>query len=186
MDLIFAGIQGSGKGTQAKRIAAEYNYYIFEAGAELRTIAATDTELGKVVAECVNNGRLVPAEIIMNVAKVAVLNQPDDQKILFDGVPRDMDQYAMFTVMMQELGRECRVIHFLLEEDEAVARIANRAKEQDRVDDADEKKVRNRLSWFFEKNIPVINAYKQKGMVVEIDASRDVETIYQELISITQ
>lgn len=186
MDLIFAGIQGSGKGTQAKRLAAEYNYYIFEAGAELRAIAATDTELGKEVASYVYNGQLVPAEIIINVAKVAVLHQPADQKILFDGIPRDMDQFEMFTTIMQELGRDYQVIHFLLEEEQAVARIASRAKEQDRVDDADEKKVRNRLSWFFEKNIPVINAFKAQGRVTEVDANRDIETIYTELVSITQ
>src|SRR3989338_6078654 len=67
IDLVFFGIQGSGKGTQAKKLASEFGYDIFEAGGELRKIAASGSELGKTVKSFIDQGHLVPFEIIMQV-----------------------------------------------------------------------------------------------------------------------
>jgi adenylate kinase len=183
MDLVFAGIQGSGKGTQAKRLAAEYNYVIFEAGHELRSIAKTDTDLGKEVASYVNNGLLVPPTIILNVAKVAIENQVPNQKILFDGIPRDEEQMNMFNAIMQAANREFKIIHFNLTEEIALERIAGRAIAENRVDDADSTKVRSRLGWFYEKNVPVIEEYRTQGKVTDIEANQPIEAIYQELLA---
>ena len=72
MDLVFFGIQGSGKGTQAKKLAAEFGYDIFEAGGELRKIAASGSELGHLVKSTIDQGHLVPHEIIMQVVKEAI------------------------------------------------------------------------------------------------------------------
>src|SRR6185295_10510811 len=96
MDLVFFGIQGSGKGTQAKKLAAEFGYDIFEAGGELRKIAASGSELGKTVKNYIDEGHLVPHEIIMEVVKEAIGKRPKDQKILFDGIPRDDNQMRDF------------------------------------------------------------------------------------------
>ena len=78
MDLVFFGIQGSGKGTQAKTLAEEFGYYIFEAGGELRKIKASGTELGELVKKYIDNGELVPFEIIMEVVNEAVAAVPAD------------------------------------------------------------------------------------------------------------
>lgn len=182
MDLVFAGIQGSGKGTQAKHLAAEYDYVIFEAGHELRSMAKTDTDLGKEVASYVNNGLLVPATIIVNVAKAAIATYSANQKILFDGIPRDLEQMQMFDAIMQAANRQFKVVHFNLVEDIALQRIANRAVVENRVDDADIAKVRSRLSWFYEKNVPVIDEYRRQGKVADIDANQPREAIYYELL----
>ena len=104
MDIAFFGIQGSGKGTQAKMLAEEFGYYIFEAGGELRKIKASGTELGETVKNYIDNGELVPFEIIMKVVNEAVAGISADQKILFDGIPRDLDQMKAFDDIMSNAG----------------------------------------------------------------------------------
>ena len=186
MDLVFFGIQGSGKGTQAKKLAAERNYYIFEAGAELRSIAATDTELGNTVKSYIDEGHLVPHEIIMKVVKAAILAQPKHQKILFDGIPRDEDQMNDFNAIMKEVGRDFYCINILLDKEEAMERIRQRAEEQGRVDDADEEKVKRRISLFEEKTMPVIRTYTDNDQMVQISGSGTIDEVYALLCEVVR
>lgn len=169
MDLVLFGIQGSGKGTQAKRLAEEFSYDIFETGAELRKIIASGSELGKTVASYIDKGHHAPLEIVMQVVKDAVMLRPKDQKILFDGIPRNMDQMHRFDVLMAEVGREFRCVRLVIPRDVAVERITGRAKEQGRPDDADEEAVRRRLDLFDEKTVPVIDHYSSRGNMIDID-----------------
>lgn len=181
MDLVFFGIQGSGKGTQAKRLAAEFGYYIFEAGGELRNIAASGSELGNTVKGFIDNGELVPFTIIMQVVKEAILAQPKTQKILFDGIPRDEDQMLAFDEILAEAGRDVLCIHILLTKEEGLERIRGRAKIEGRADDADEGKILRRMELFEEKTKPVIRRYAAEGKVVEIDGKGSVEEIYERI-----
>ncbi len=181
MDLVFFGIQGSGKGTQAKRLAEDSDYYIFETGGELRKVAASGSELGNTVKEYVESGRLVPFEITMQMVRKAVMAQLNGQPILFDGMPRDEDQMVEFDSIMEEAGRDFRCIHIVLDRDEAVERIKGRAKIEGRADDADMEKVNRRMDTFEEKTMPVIERYKEAGLVVEIDGSQSEEEVYAQL-----
>lgn len=183
MDLVFFGIQGSGKGTQAKRLAEEFGYYIFEAGGELRKIKASGTELGETVKQYIDNGELVPFAIIMQVVKEAVDAVPADRQILFDGIPRDEDQMKAFDEILADAGRECMCIHILLDKDEALERIAGRAEIEGRADDADEEKVLRRMELFGEKTMPVISRYGESGKVIEIDGQGSVDEIYERIKS---
>ena len=181
MDLVFFGIQGSGKGTQAKMLAEEFGYYIFEAGGELRKIKASGTELGETVKNYIDNGELVPFEIIMKVVNEAIAGISADQKILFDGIPRDLDQMKAFDDIMANAGRELQCVHILLEKQEAVERIKSRAEIEGRADDADQDKVLRRMDLFLEKTMPVIKEYESAGRVIEIDGQGNVEEIYERI-----
>lgn len=181
MDLVLFGIQGSGKGTQAKRLAAELGFDIFEAGGELRKIAATNSELGCTVKSFIDVGKLVPHAIIMQVVREAILARPKTQRLLFDGIPRDSDQQRDFDTIMQEVGREFRCVHLTLDPDVGLQRILGRAKVEGRVDDANEAFIRRRMQLFIEKTLPVIEQYKAQGKVVEMDGSRSVDEVYEEM-----
>lgn len=181
MDLVFFGIQGSGKGTQAKKLAAEFGYDIFEAGGELRKIAASGSELGATVKSYIDQGHLVPHEIIMQVVKEAIASRPKGVQILFDGIPRDVDQMRDFDVIMQDAGRDFRCIHFLLDPEEAKNRILGRAKAEGRADDADTEIIQRRMKTFTDKTLPVIRRYETAGKVSEIDAKSSVDAIYSTL-----
>ncbi|MDP7068884.1 MAG: adenylate kinase [Candidatus Peribacteraceae bacterium] len=181
MDLVFFGIQGSGKGTQAKQLAAELGYYIFEAGGELRKIKASGSELGETIKSYIDNGELVPFEIIMQVVKEAIAAVPADQKILFDGIPRDADQMNAFDQILSESGREFTCVHILLDKEEALERIKGRAEIEGRADDADQEKVLRRMELFLEKTMPVIKKYEGEGKVIEIDGKGSVDEIYERI-----
>ena len=183
MDLVFFGIQGSGKGTQAKKLAAEFGYEIFEAGGELRAIAASGTELGETVKGYIDQGDLVPHEIIMQVVKEAIAARPADQKIIFDGIPRDSEQQTDFDKVMKETGRDFRCIEIHLDAEEGVRRILERAKEQGRADDADESIIRRRMDTFLTKTMPVIKDYKSKGKMIEVEGQGSMEDVYGRIVS---
>jgi adenylate kinase len=179
MDLVLFGIQGSGKGTQAKRLCAELGFDLFEAGGELRKIAAGGSELGKTVKSYIEVGELVPHEIIMQVVKEAILKRPRDQKILFDGIPRDLDQMRDFNQVMGEVSRDFRCLEIKLSEEEGVQRILGRAKIEGRKDDADEATIRRRMATFREKTAPVIERYKAQGKLQEVDGKGTIEEVYR-------
>jgi adenylate kinase len=183
MDLVLFGIQGSGKGTQAKRLAAEFGYEIFEAGGELRKMAASGSELGNTVKSYIDNGKLVPFEIIMNVVKEAINARPKNQKILFDGIPRDADQQKAFDQILKDANRDFRCIHLLLSPEEGIQRILGRAKAEGRADDADTAIIQRRMNTFTEKTLPVIKAYEAAGKVTEIDGMQSVEQVYEQMKS---
>lgn len=181
MDLVFFGIQGSGKGTQAKMLARDFGYDIFEAGGELRKIARSDSMLGKEVKSYIDQGHLVPHQIIMKVVAEAISARPSQTHILFDGIPRDHDQMVDFDAIMKKAGRDFICIHFLLNADAATKRIIGRAKAEGRADDANTEIIMRRMKTFTEKTVPVIETYRQKGLVTNIDASRSVEDVYEHL-----
>lgn len=181
MDLVLFGIQGSGKGTQAKRLAQEFGYDIFEAGGELRKIAASGSPLGETVKSYIDAGNLVPHEIIMQVVQEATMKRAKDQKILFDGIPRDGKQKKDFDRIMREVSRDFRCIHVLLSPEEGMKRIFGRAKTEGRADDANEEIIRRRMQTFTEKTLPVIREYEREGKVMEVDGGKSVDEVYEEM-----
>lgn len=186
MDLVFFGIQGSGKGTQAKKLAAEFGYDIFEAGGELRKIAASGSELGQTVKSYIDQGHLVPHEIIMQVVAEAIAARPKTTKILFDGIPRDDAQKRDFDAVMAKAGRDFRCIHFVLDAVEAKNRILGRAKTEGRADDADHAIIERRMKTFEEKTRPVIEKYREAGKVSDVSAKNSVDEIYTTLKGLIQ
>lgn len=183
MDLVLFGIQGSGKGTQAKRLAAEQGYEIFEAGGALRKIAASGSGLGNTVKSYIDAGHLVPHAIIMDVLRDAIGAVPKGRKILFDGVPRDLDQMRDFNTIMGELGRDFECIHITLDPEESIERILKRAKIEGRKDDASEETIRKRMKTFTEKTLPVIQAYAKAGKVKEVSGQGTMEEIFERILA---
>lgn len=180
MDVLLFGIQGSGKGTQAKIIAQKHGYTIFEAGSALREIAHTDSDLGRTVASYIDSGHLVPFEIIMDVVGTAV-QTVGDRPMLFDGIPRDADQQKAFDRLMSEHGRDFRCIHLSLTDAVAMERIRKRAEMENRADDLSEEYVQRRIALFHEKTEPVISLYRSRGIVHDIDANASVDSIAESI-----
>jgi len=181
MDLVLFGIQGSGKGTQAKQLAQDFGFEIFEMGGALRAMAASGTELGNTIALHINQGHLVPHGIIMQVLREVLTGKDVSTQILFDGVPRDADQKRDFDSIMSELGRDFRCIHLTVPEEEVLARISKRAEEQNRADDAKPEFIARRIGWFKEKTLPVISEYAALGKVKDVDGHGAVPEVYERI-----
>ncbi len=186
MDLVLFGIQGSGKGTQAKKLAAEFDFDMFETGGELRAIAASDTDLGRTVKSFIDKGHLAPLEIVMQVVKEAILARPKDTRILFDGIPRNHEQMESFNEIMSDVGRQFRCIELTVDAEQALKRIQLRAAEQGREDDANEETIRRRMQLFIEKTKPVIDAYKAQDIMTEVDGEGSVDEVYERMKAAVQ
>lgn len=171
MDLLLFGIQGSGKGTQGQMLVERFGFHFFEAGAELRKIIASGSELGKTIASYIDHGNLVPYQIMMDVMRDALDKIPADTTILFDGIPRDVDQKKYFDSMMQSSNRTFHCIELIVDESVVIHRLLTRGKVQGRMDDQDESSIRKRMSIFHEKTKPLIEEYRARGLVSTIDAN---------------
>lgn len=183
MDIVLFGIQGSGKGTQAKKLAAEFRLTIFEAGAVLRGIAASGSPLGDTVASFIDNGKLVPNEIMMAAVQEALMAIDPAERVLFDGIPRFLEQMQSFDAMMARLNRSFRCLLLELDEETAVQRILSRGAIEGRIDDQDEERIRTRLGWYHEKTEPVIADYKHRNMLVTVDGTGSMGDVYARMKS---
>jgi adenylate kinase len=181
MDLVLFGIQGSGKGTQAKLLAERFGYQVFEMGAMLRQIATSGSELGKTIASFIDKGNLVPHEIIMQVLREGIDGRLPTDPILFDGVPRDLEQMEDFDAIMQEKGRDFWSINLIVPEEVILARLTKRALEQGRVDDANIEFINRRLGWFKEKTLAVIDIYRTQRKVLDVDGLGSVDEVFERM-----
>ena len=118
-NIVLMGIQGSGKGTQARKIAEKFGYTIFDTGAELRKIATTDTDLGKKVNEIIVAGNYVPSEYIRDTIEYFV-NNHQNIPVLFDGPIRSDEQdrvirpiLGKFVVIELELDKNIAIDRLL-------------------------------------------------------------------------
>ncbi|OGC82949.1 MAG: hypothetical protein A2788_00985 [Candidatus Abawacabacteria bacterium RIFCSPHIGHO2_01_FULL_46_8] len=207
MDLIFLGIQGSGKGTQARLLADQFGLLIFETGKEFRKIAEQDTALGRQIKATIDAGKLVPYDLPPRIAEEFVQQLGPDQRVIFDGVPREIPQAELFWPMLAKYKRDYLLVNFLLTEAEGIRRLTGRlncpnpqcnaiypADEKSatcakcgstlekRVDDADLASIKQRMSIFIKQTMPVIEEQKVLGRAIEINAQQSVEAVYQDLL----
>lgn len=210
MNLIILGPQGSGKGTQAEKISQKFNLEHIDMGKFLREVAKMKTPLGKEVWEIQNVTKtLVPSRILEEVFTIKLNDIAREKGIVFDGFPRNIDQARYFEKALREFGREADAVIFIkLSEKESIKRISKRRicaackagyilgkniKEKEkcskcggkiirRVDD-DEEGIKKRLLVFKEETAPVVEYFKEKGKLIEIDGEQSIEKVFEEIIS---
>jgi adenylate kinase len=211
MNLIILGPQGSGKGTQAELLAKKFNLEHIEMGKFLREVAKTGTELGKQIHEIINiQGKLVDDKILKKVLHIKLADIPREQGIIFDGVPRRRDQLEYFEEAMREFGRKIdAVLNIVIPDEESIKRISKRrickknqhvlilgkdikgeeekcpicgSEIMQRIDDTPER-IRTRLGIYHNDTQAVIDYYKKKNVVVEIDGTPSIGEVFENIVS---
>lgn len=213
MNIVFLGPPGAGKGTQAKILVEKYGIPQISTGDMLREHVAKGTELGIKAKEYMDKGQLVPDEIILGMVKER-LSQPDAQKgFILDGFPRTVAQAEALDNILEEMGRKLDVtLALVVPDEELVIRLTGRRtckncgmmyhikfkppKEEGKCDvcggelyqrpDDNEETVRNRLKVYHESTAPLIEYYRKKGLLVEIDGSKSIEEITQQIIDVLE
>lgn len=176
MNIVLLGIQGSGKGTQARIIVDRYKLTYFEMGGELRKLAAEESPLGQKVKSIVDSGNLVPAHIIMQILDNFLSKLPPSEGVVLDGIPRNSEQQKEFDALMTKYNREFKVMHFMVPEDETIKRLLARH----RQDDIPEV-ITQRIKVFIRDTKPVIEEYKKRGNVIEINGNQPIEAVANEV-----
>lgn len=181
MNVLLLGPQGSGKGTQAKRIEAEYGIPHIATGEMLRTAIDQETELGQRVKPIVESGRLVPDDLMIDLIRERLGEDDTDEGFLLDGFPRTSAQADALDTMLSEIGRELSIVfEFQLSDDVATERLRGRAELESRSDDTPEA-IARRLALYHEETEPLIEHYRLHGNLVGIHADNSVNEVFAEL-----
>ena len=181
MNILLLGPQGSGKGTQAKRISAEYGIPHIATGDMLRATMAAGTELGRRVKPIYDAGGLVPDELIIELIRDRLNEEDAAEGFVLDGFPRTTVQADALDVMLREIGRELTIV-FELQISDAVCieRLTKRALEEGRVDDTPEA-IRTRLELYHRETEPLVEHYRAQGILVGIHADATVNEVFAEI-----
>jgi adenylate kinase len=177
------GPQGAGKGTQAKRIAAEYEVPHVSTGDMFRAAIAAQTDLGKRVEPILASGALVPDDVTIALIRER-LAQPDAARgFVLDGFPRNLAQAEALDEMLREIGRSLDAILFFdLPDGVATERLLQRAAEENRPDDTPEV-IAHRLGIYHSETEPIVEHYRATGKLVPLHAERPIEQVWVEIAS---
>jgi adenylate kinase len=181
VNILLLGPQGSGKGTQAKRIAAEYGLAHIATGDMLRSAIAAGTPLGLRVRPIYDSGELVPDDLMIELIRERLGEDDAEDGFILDGFPRTMVQADALDSMLKDIGRELTVVFELQISDAAcIERLLKRAAEEGRVDDTPEV-ISTRLARYHEETEPLIEHYRATGNLVGIHADRPINEVFAEI-----
>jgi len=201
--LVFLGPPGVGKGTHAKVLCAKHGLAHISTGEILREAVASGTPLGGKVRSYMERGLLVPDELVLQALRRRIAEPDAGAGFVLDGYPRNLKQAKD---LERERVRVDRVVYFSAPEEALLKRIGGRrtCEACNRVynvyfdppaepevcacggrlvvrEDDREEVVRARLKEYAEKTAPLIEHYRARGLLVEVDAEGDIKTVYDRL-----
>ncbi len=183
MRLILLGPPGAGKGTQASRIATEYDIPAISTGDIFRSNIKSETELGKQVKEILAAGQFVP-DSVTNAIVADRLEQGDAANgFLLDGYPRTLDQVSALDELLAGKGQalDC-VLEITADTDELVGRLLKRAEIEGRADDTEEV-IRERMRIYAAETAPLSAVYRERGLLREVDGIGQLDEVFERLMA---
>lgn len=181
LNIALFGPPGAGKGTQSEYLIRNFNLFYISTGDLLRKEIADKTRLGEEAQSIIASGGLVPDEIIVQIIEKTITENPGSSGFLFDGFPRTYIQAYILEGLMIKLNTSLNCLISLdVPEEESVARLLNRGKTSGRSDD-NENVIRNRLKEYYDKTLPVLQFYKDKGIFVEVNGTASIEGVSQQI-----
>ena len=177
--VVFLGPPGAGKGTQALRIAKQFNLTHISTGDMLRDHVSRLTNLGKEAKSLLDEGKLVPDNLVIKMLTEKLRERDSSRGAILDGFPRTLKQAQSLDKIRDNFPVK-KVIVFEADKDELIKRILLRGKTSGRSDDTEDS-ITVRLEVYQQDTEPLIDFYEQKGMVVRINAVGDVDNIYKQI-----
>jgi adenylate kinase len=181
LDVLLLGVQGSGKGTQARRLAAEYDIAHLSTGDMLRKAIAEGTELGRRVRPILEAGDLVSDDLMIELIRERLQAPDTADGFILDGFPRTMAQADALDEMLSEIDRPLTIVLELqVPDDVAVERLRKRAAEEGRSDDTPEA-IANRIDLYHRETKPLVSHYRLAGNLVGIHGDRPENEVFAEI-----
>lgn len=168
---------GAGKGTQGERLAERHGVPHLATGDLLRDHVARGTALGRAAKEYMDEGGLVPDDLVIAMVTVALGGRDPIENFLLDGFPRTLAQAKAAYEWGRSKDRTFHAVIMLdVPEDELVRRLVDRGRESGRSDDTEEV-IRRRLQVYERNTAPLIEFYEERGILVRIDGTGTVDEV---------
>jgi adenylate kinase len=184
INLVLFGPPGAGKGTQSDKLISKYNLIHLSTGDLLRSQIAAGTELGIEAKKLMDQGRLVPDEVVIGMIDAKIQENPNAKGFIFDGFPRTEAQAVALDKLLENNNSSISMMLALeVEEEELVKRLLNRGKDSGRSDDQDENIIRNRIVEYNNKTAPLKKFYQNQGKFKSIEGIGSIDEIFGRLCS---
>jgi adenylate kinase len=184
MRILMIAPPGAGKGTQGALIAARFGIPHIATGELLRDHVARQTPLGVAVREYLDRGELVPDKVVLDMVREAlVAAKAAGGGFVLDGIPRNMEQARAAYLIGRELGMTADVaLHLDADDAEVTRRLLARAALEGRSDDTAEV-IGQRLALYHQVTAPIISWYRDRGILVTVDAMRPAQQVSREILT---
>ena len=181
--MLIMGPQGSGKGTQAARLAAKFEIPTISTGDIFRTNIKGDTELGRMAQEYTNRGELVPDSVTDQMVRQRLQANDVLNGFILDGYPRNAAQVTALDATLGALGWELdAVVDLTADRDELMARMVKRAEAEGRADDTPEV-IARRLDIYEEQTAPLTAIYAERGLLVQVDGLGEIDEVTERIVA---
>ena len=178
-NFILFGPPGSGKGTQSERLISKYGLLHLATGDLLRNEISRQTKLGMEAKRFMDQGQLVPDEVVIGMISSALDANKTAAGFLFDGFPRTKAQAQALDKLLKEKNAEINMVLALqVSEEELIKRLLNRGLSSGRSDDANEEVIKARIAEYHKKTSPVADYYQQFDKLVPIRGEGTVDEIF--------
>ncbi|GAA1440093.1 adenylate kinase [Leifsonia poae] len=179
--MLIVGPPGAGKGTQASRITSAYGIPDISTGDIFRENIKNETPLGKQVKAIVDSGDYVPDSLTNELVTNRLLQDDARNGFLLDGYPRTLEQVHFLDQLLDSKGQKLEaVIQLVADQDEIVSRLTKRAQEQGRADDSEDA-IRHRQQVYLRETSPLIDVYRDRGLLVEVDGLGDMDEVAERI-----
>lgn len=186
LKLVFLGPPGAGKGTQAKLLAQEKGLTHISTGDMLRSAVAAGTELGKRVQGIMDEGKLVPDDLMVELIEERTAQADCSSGFILDGFPRTVAQAEALSEMLSKKNdRLSHLVYFSVTDDDLKERLEKRRAEENRKDDNVDVQL-ERLRVYREQTAPLIDFYREDDRFVEIPAQDSINDVFQRLTTALQ
>jgi adenylate kinase len=181
MNILLLGPQGSGKGTQAKKISEAYEIPHVATGDMFRAAIAAESDLGRQVAPLLASGQLVPDDVTIALIRERLSEDDAQDGFVLDGFPRNIAQAEALDAMLDEIDRPLSAVLLLeLSDDTARERLGKRAVLEGRADDQPDA-IERRLRTYHSETEPVVDHYLATGKLVKMHAERPIDEVWAEI-----
>jgi adenylate kinase len=182
INLVLFGPPGAGKGTQSQKLIEKYGLIHLSTGDLLRAEIAAQTELGMSAKKLMDQGILVPDEVVIGMIRNKIQDNRNANGFIFDGFPRTVAQAEALDKMLQENGLSISgMIALEVNETELVKRLLLRGQTSGRPDDQNEELVQKRVQEYNTKTRPVADFYNKQGKFTSINGIGEIEEIFDNI-----
>lgn len=185
LNLVLFGPPGAGKGTQSQKLIEKYQLVHLSTGDILRGEITQGTPLGIEAKKLMDDGKLVPDEVVIGMISNKLDNNSTAKGFIFDGFPRTVAQAeALDSLLASKNEQISGMIALQVEEAELEKRLLLRGKESGRPDDANPEIIKKRIVEYNSKTAPVANYYEQQGKLKNINGVGSIDEIFNDICQV--